>query len=73
MLKEQHNFTHPRRRKAMNTNQHSTSHPGVHCGVTNCVYHDGQDTCHAKEIHVATQHQDTITEGETFCGTFSPK
>jgi len=57
----------------MDINKQSTSLPGVQCGVTNCVYNDTKQTCHAEEIHVATQQQNTVTEGETFCGTFRAK
>ena len=44
---------------------------GVCCDVKNCVYHDGERRCTAKEINVgptyASASQDTV------CATFKPE
>ena len=47
--------------------------PGVHCDVTNCVYNDDDCMCHAEQIQVEHQVQESQTETDTFCGTFVAK
>ena len=44
---------------------------GVSCDVTNCVYHDCQNCCTAKEIAVGPAKAET--SAETLCVTFRPK
>lgn len=47
--------------------------PGVHCDVANCVYNSEARTCHAEQIQVEHQVQESATETDTFCGTFLAK
>ncbi|MCQ2429037.1 MAG: DUF1540 domain-containing protein [Clostridia bacterium] len=43
---------------------------GVCCDVKNCVYHEGDDRCTAKEITVGPSYADTSSD--TACATFKP-
>ena len=56
--------------KAKRTNENLS---GVHCDVTNCVYHSTDNLCHADHIQVADQVSDCKDERDTFCGTFEAK
>lgn len=44
---------------------------GIVCSVENCVYHDCQNYCTAKEIAVGPAK--AATSAETLCVTFRPK
>ncbi|HEX3026715.1 MAG TPA: DUF1540 domain-containing protein [Clostridia bacterium] len=44
---------------------------GIHCEVTNCVYHDRKGKCAADEIKVGPTYASNSTE--TVCSTFEPK
>ncbi len=49
----------------------STEHiKGVCCDVKNCVHHDGDHACTAKEITVGPSY--ASTSGDTACATFKP-
>ncbi len=41
---------------------------GIYCTVSNCVYHDKGDKCHAKSIQV--DHQNSTRKDDTCCSTF---
>ena len=43
---------------------------GVVCDVKNCVHHDGEHACTAKEITVGPSY--ASTSGDTACATFKP-
>lgn len=44
---------------------------GIKCNVKNCVYHDCDTYCTAKEIAVGPQNANV--SGDTLCVTFRPK
>ena len=41
---------------------------GVYCDVTNCVYHDGKQHCHAGSIQVGPTF--AVSSADTVCATF---
>lgn len=43
---------------------------GVCCDVKNCVYHDGEHRCTAKEINVGPTY--ATASHDTACATFKP-
>lgn len=43
---------------------------GVSCDVKNCVHHDGESRCTAKEISVGPSY--ATTSHDTVCATFKP-
>lgn len=44
---------------------------GVHCDVTNCVYHDPKSKCSANQIKVGPTY--ASQSGDTVCDTFKTK
>ena len=44
---------------------------GISCDVKNCIHHDGEHACTAKEITVGPSY--ASTSGDTACATFKPK
>ena len=50
-----------------------TSHEnnGVSCDVTNCIYHNGTNTCTAAKINVGPSYANSSTD--TVCATFKQK
>lgn len=44
---------------------------GIHCDVTNCVYHDPNDKCSAEHIKVGPTF--ATTSADTACATFKRK
>ena len=51
----------------ISTNRHLE---GVCCDVKNCVYHDGEHRCTAKEINVGPTY--ATASNDTACATFKP-
>ena len=43
----------------------------IRCTVSNCVYHDTSNKCHAKSIQV--DHQNSTNKEDTCCSTFELK
>lgn len=43
---------------------------GVYCDVKNCVHHDGESRCTAKEITVGPSY--ATSSSDTVCATFKP-
>lgn len=44
---------------------------GIHCDVTNCVYHDQKDKCSANQIKVGPTF--ASNSADTACSTFRPR
>ncbi len=44
---------------------------GVSCDVTNCIYHNGANTCTAEKINVGPSYANSCTD--TVCATFKQK
>ena len=44
---------------------------GISCGVKNCVYHDGINTCTAEQIAVGPTYANSVSD--TVCATFKQK
>lgn len=41
---------------------------GISCDVVNCVYHDGESRCTAKQVSIGPTHATACTD--TVCATF---
>lgn len=55
----------------MDEQKNKTRNKGVVCSVKNCVYHDGDRTCTAKEIAVGPSSATCCSE--TVCATYKTK
>lgn len=44
---------------------------GIHCDVTNCVYHDSKHNCSASKINVGPTY--AASNSDTVCSTFKPR